>query len=415
MIRHRILGLGAVATSALGLLVVPFAGAQAAQPTCTILDLDFTETDSAVSHPWNLHCSNPTGTAESATFQAVADTATSPGDFIGFGGTLPVPPGLSTLPILIDVVGDDAGEPTEYFEIRFEDPEGVVQFRDSFDAGEKAASRITVDDDDGFTVTSVSRSFSEGDFGSNVAEVELTLSDPVDWPFDVNFYTQDGTATAGADYEATNETLTFAPGEVSKLASITVLGDEEDETDEYVFLGLGIEGLATLQSGGLTIVDDDDGGTSPCITLSETAESRSAPFSSASRREFAGPEERIQLTNCGDADVVLRVRGTDATGAAAGRHLRADRDDESAAHGGEHAHRAEARPGRDGATADAAAHRRGLGSTNAERRGESTALRSHRYRLRRLSSARPTHRGRDRYGPGYRANDRQCRRRNRIV
>ena len=319
MIRHTILGLGAVATSALGLLVVPLAGAQAAQPTCTILDLDFTETDATVSHPWNLQCANPTETAESATFQAFQGTAKSPGDFIAFGGTLPVPPGLSTLPILIDIVGDDTGEPTDRFEIRFEDPEGVIQFRDRFDTGEQAISYATIDDDDGFTVTSLSRSVPEGDVGSSVAEIEVTLSDPVDRPFDVLFYTQDGTATAGSDYEETRETLTFAPGAVSRLTSITILGDEEDETDEYVFLGLGIEGTGTLQSGGLNILDDDEGGggTGPCITISETAVSVSGPPSTASTRGFAGPLPRLTMTNCGDSATSIDVRGTHATGSGA--------------------------------------------------------------------------------------------------
>jgi hypothetical protein len=181
---------------------------------------------------------------------------------------------------------------------------------------------ITIEDDDGFTVTSVSRSASEGDVGSSVAEVEVTLNEPVDRPFEVLFYTQDVGATAGSDYEATNVRLTFDPGDVSKLVPITILGDEADEPDEAVFLGLGIEGSGTLVSGGLTIVDDDEGaGGGPCIMLSETSTEVSGPVSTPSNRGFAGPLDRIELTNCGDREVGLRARGTDATGAGASWEL----------------------------------------------------------------------------------------------
>ena len=308
----------------LAVVLVPFAGAQAAaQPTCTILDFTFTETDGASStHAWNLRCSNPTGAAESATFATVDATAKGPADYIPLGGTLPVPPGVSTLPILFDVVGDDTPEPTEAFALQFEDPEGVVQFRDGDDTGDKAFAVITIDDDDGFTVTSVSSSAPEGNVGSSVAEVEVTLNEPVDRPFEVLFYTSDVGATAGSDYEAVNVRLGFEPGEVSKLVPITILGDQVDEPDEAVFLGLGIEGLGTLVSGGLTIVDDDDpGGGGPCIMLSDTSIEVSGPFSTPSNRGFAGPLDRIELTNCGEREVGLRARGTHATGAGASWEL----------------------------------------------------------------------------------------------
>ena len=284
MIARRLTVLGALATSALGLLVVvPFAGAQApAQPTCTIVSFTFPETDGGTAmHTWNLECSNPTGVAESATFHTLDATARAPDDYIPFGGTLPVPPGPSTTPILIEVVGDNTGEPEEEFDITFDDPEDVVQFRGAFGEADLVTSKITIDDDDGFAVGSIARSAPEGDVGSSVAEVEVRLSDPVDRLYGVGLFTVDVTATAGSDYEHTDRTLTFEPGEVSKLVPITIFGDLDDEPDETVFLALGIEGTGTTtsQSGLLTIVDDDGGAGPPPASCC-----RRRPRASAERR-----------------------------------------------------------------------------------------------------------------------------------
>lgn len=314
------LGPGAALAAALAVMVAgaPPAHGQATAPTCTILDLDFTETDATALRVWNLQCSNPTQATGSATYRSVEGSAKDLLDYLPFGGAISVPPGLSSRPIALDVVGDDVPEPTDLFSIQFEDPTGVVRFRDSLDAADKAFSRITLEDDDGFTVTSISRTAPEGDEDSSVADVEITLNAAVDRPFGVSFYTGDITATAGEDYEQTNTTVTFEPGEVSKLAPVTILPDEVDEPDEVVFLGLGIEGTASLVSGGLTILDDDEpDGAGPCILLSDTAVSVSGPPSTPTDRGMAGPIQRLTMTNCGDTAVEIDARGSDATGATA--------------------------------------------------------------------------------------------------
>ena len=55
----------------------------------------------------------------------------------------------------------------------------------------------------------------------------------------VDYATSDGTATAGADYTALGlTTLTFAPGEISKTVTVTLLDDTLDEPDETFNLDL---------------------------------------------------------------------------------------------------------------------------------------------------------------------------------
>jgi len=92
----------------------------------------------------------------------------------------------------------------------------------------------------------------------------------------VTFATRDGTATAGTDYIATTQTLTFANGETTKTVTIRILNDQlvggnktvlltlSDPTlvegDQTVLMALNaLTGGATLgdpQTAVLTIVDD---------------------------------------------------------------------------------------------------------------------------------------------------------------
>ena len=69
----------------------------------------------------------------------------------------------------------------------------------------------------------------EGQSGSHVVDVPVTLSIPSATPVTVHWTTVDtgaaGVATAGVDYTAASGTITFAPGETSQTVPITVFGD----------------------------------------------------------------------------------------------------------------------------------------------------------------------------------------------
>ena len=78
----------------------------------------------------------------------------------------------------------------------------------------------------------------------------------------VTFTTSDGTAVAGADYEAVNATVVFADGDDSpRRVLVPILQDTLPENAETVNLELsqpgGCAALGTRTSATLTIVDDD--------------------------------------------------------------------------------------------------------------------------------------------------------------
>ena len=66
----------------------------------------------------------------------------------------------------------------------------------------------------------------------------VTLNRAAAHDVSVDYATEDGTATAGADYSATSGTLTFAAGETAKTVSVPVLDDALDEGKETMRLKL---------------------------------------------------------------------------------------------------------------------------------------------------------------------------------
>ena len=71
-----------------------------------------------------------------------------------------------------------------------------------------------------------------------VLDFVVTLSRARTESTSVGYATTDGTATAGEDYEAASDTLTFVAGETSKTVSVPVLDDAHDEGAETMTLTL---------------------------------------------------------------------------------------------------------------------------------------------------------------------------------
>ena len=99
----------------------------------------------------------------------------------------------------------------------------------------------------------------EGNAGTRNAAFTVTLSAPSDQPITVRYATADGTARAGADYQAAAGTLTFAPGETSKTVAVPVVGDRVVEPNETFFIRLIDPANAWIADDlGLgTVVDDE--------------------------------------------------------------------------------------------------------------------------------------------------------------
>ncbi len=108
----------------------------------------------------------------------------------------------------------------------------------------------------------------EGNSGSVTAVFTVTLTPDSSQTVTVDYATANNSATAGSDYTAVANTLTFNPGQTSQTISVPILGDTSDESDETFFVNLSNPANAEIQDSQAvgTIIDDDG---LPALTISD--------------------------------------------------------------------------------------------------------------------------------------------------
>jgi len=75
----------------------------------------------------------------------------------------------------------------------------------------------------------------------------------------VEYATADNTAAAGSDYDAASGTLTFAPGETTKIIEVRTRGDATPENNESFFVTLrNAAGAALARSTAFAVIEDAD-------------------------------------------------------------------------------------------------------------------------------------------------------------
>lgn len=99
----------------------------------------------------------------------------------------------------------------------------------------------------------------EGNSGSPVLRLPVTLAAPAPGAVAVAYVTAPGTATAGRDYTSRQGTLKFAAGSTSAVVSVPVLPDRVDEPNETLTLRLsGATGATVTRVVGTGRILDDD-------------------------------------------------------------------------------------------------------------------------------------------------------------
>ncbi len=99
----------------------------------------------------------------------------------------------------------------------------------------------------------------EGDSGSTSFDFQFMLSEPSSRDVTIEYHTEDGTATAGTDYDPVETTLVIPAGEVSATISVNVIGDTEPEPDETfsVLVSSVTNADISTDRGTATILNDD--------------------------------------------------------------------------------------------------------------------------------------------------------------
>ncbi|QDT43126.1 Calx-beta domain protein [Gimesia alba] len=203
---------------------------------------------------------------------ATADnTALNPTDYSTQSGTLTFFRGQQSRYITIPILDSSLVESSETFLVNLTNIQAngaQVSFAD--DQGE-----VTILDDEQASLTIVDLTLGES---AGTAQITVSLDQPVESIVSVDFTTDDQTAVNTNDYQTTSGTLTFNPGEQTKIITVPVVNSDQVELDETFLVN-----LTNLQANGadiilgdnqatVTITDNDQAGISiDDLTVDENA------------------------------------------------------------------------------------------------------------------------------------------------
>ena len=231
----------------------PALPAHAAAQVTSIANASITEGDTGTT-PMTFKISDKHGSVAETVHWATSDgTATAPADYIATSGTASLPGnGCRCALVKVPIVGDKLDEANETFTVTISNVSaGTI--------GSPTATGTIIDNDPTPTLSVNSVSHSEGNLGTTNAPFTVTLSAVSGRSVSVNYATSGGSATSGVDFTGTSGSLSFAPGQTTKIVNVPVIGDttyEPTETYSLQLSGASNAGYGTATGTG-TIVNDD--------------------------------------------------------------------------------------------------------------------------------------------------------------
>jgi hypothetical protein len=217
-------------------------------------------------------------------------TAASGSDYTAVSQDVSFNPDQTTKTVDVPITNDSSIESSETVLLALSSPSTSAEL------GTPSSATLTiVDNDRAFAFSSASYSVGEADGTATVTIERTGLTSGSDT---VNFATSNGTATAGSDYTAVTQTVSFAAGETSKTVSVPITNESAVESSETVLLSLSSPStgatLGTPSAATLTIVDND----SPPDTHPATNTSKGKLVSAKlSKKSFLSSQARkVKLT-----------------------------------------------------------------------------------------------------------------------
>ena len=243
----------------------------ATPPSIAITDYITTEGDAELTH-MRIVLTLSKASTEPVTVRYRTEDATAQGDvdYEVLDGIVTFAPGETRQTIHAHINGDRTVEPTETYRILLSDPVGAT-IADGLGI-------VTIGNDDGTapalpSLAIADASITEGNAGTKLLNLTVTLSAAATGPVTVAYGTANGTALAGSDYTAKSGTLTFAAGETSKTIQVSITGDTALEGNEAFTVNLSNASGATIADGGATatITNDDAAPVLPSLAIADAS------------------------------------------------------------------------------------------------------------------------------------------------
>jgi len=301
---------------------------QAVRPGLSIDDVTMIEGNSGTTTAlFMVSLSAPSTQAVTVDFTTGSGTALAGSDFVARSGTVVFEPGESTETIAITVNADALNEVDETFLVNLSNPVNALLL-DPQGVG-------TITNDDPPPSISINHvTVTEPDTGTVPAVFTVSLSAPSGMIVLVDYRTADGTALAGADYVAASGSLSFAPGETTKTATIAALADKPRERIQTFFVNLSNPVNASLANAqGVGTIFDAAApqvasftpiagtvGSSITITGSNFTAVKSVKFNGVSAAfKMRGVRTIIAIVPAGASDGPITVSNASGTGTSAGQ------------------------------------------------------------------------------------------------
>jgi uncharacterized repeat protein (TIGR01451 family) len=189
----------------------------------------------------------------SVNFATSDGTARAGEDYVFTGVTVEFADGQTVQTVSVPIIDDSIGEPDETVNLILQNPSPGTAL------GIPSNATLTISENED-VIRFAATAFTVDETGSN-AVITVVRSGIPAGPVSVNFATSNGSATAGADYAATNGVLTFLAFESVKTFNVRIFDDTIAEGNETVLLRLfnvaGSGFLVAPTNATLTILDND--------------------------------------------------------------------------------------------------------------------------------------------------------------
>ncbi len=179
--------------------------------------------------------------------------------------TLVFAPGEVAKEILIPLVDDGSTERAEHFDLLFSSPAGMTL------VDNRARVYVAPSDQPAQGTPLIYMSSPKVGEGDGYADVQFSLSAPSAQQVSVRWNMSNGTASSGSDYDYTNGTVVFAPGEVLKSLRVPLVENTTLEQTEvfYVTMNTPVNGVIASTSMPVIVVDNDATSGLPLATVDD--------------------------------------------------------------------------------------------------------------------------------------------------
>jgi hypothetical protein len=206
--------------------------------------------------------SAPSGRLVTVGYATADGTAAAGADYTGGAATIVFPPGSTSQPLGVSVLGDRVFEADETFVVNLTSPINATLG--------SAQGQGTILNDDAAGLSIADLAIVEPVSGTRVARFTVTLSPTSSGTVTVEYSTADVTATSGTDYDMASGTLSFPPGVSTLPVDVTIHADALIEGVETFQVDLANPGGAAIAYGQAIGLIHDPGNyfaLTPCRVL----------------------------------------------------------------------------------------------------------------------------------------------------